>query len=298
MGRIRVYIVDDHTMVRDGLRAMLAPAADIELCGEAGDRETARREALALRPHVVLADVRLPDGSGVELIRELRSRDEHIRSVVLTSNPDVETFFQSVVAGAFGFLVKDVGRDELHDAIRTVAGGGTLIHAETVDELRSRSRNLPPTSQLLADLTGQEQRILWMVTDGMTNREIADELTLAEKTVRNYVSNILAKVGVRTARSWPRTSRPDVATSDPATRRGSATGQHHPLTPGDLDAGEFGVVGKGGVAVAGLLRLRDPQLHAPERWLRGQLGALQQPGRGPSAGRVLTSAGLLHSVYA
>lgn len=194
---LRVYVVDDHELVRDGVRGMLQSAPDIELCGESGDCATARREVLELHPDVTLVDVRLPDGSGVELIRELRSRDKSIRCVVLTSAADADAFFQSVVAGAYGYLVKDVSSQELRDAVRTVVAGHSLIRAETIDELRARARQLPPTDTMLRDLTGQEQRILWMVADGMTNREVAGELGLAEKTVRNYVSNILAKVGVR-----------------------------------------------------------------------------------------------------
>jgi two-component system, NarL family, response regulator DevR len=196
-GTLRVYIVDDHEMVRDGIRGMLGSADGIEVCGEAGDRATARREILALRPDLALVDVRLPDGNGIELIRELRSRDPQLRCVVLTSLPDGEAFFHSVVAGAYGYLVKDVSAPELEAAVRAVAAGETLIRPETIDELRRREREVPPSDELLRELTGQEQRILWMVTDGLTNREIAVELKLAEKTVRNYVTNILAKVGVR-----------------------------------------------------------------------------------------------------
>jgi two-component system, NarL family, response regulator DevR len=194
---LRVYVVDDHEMVRDGIRGMLDRAPGMAVCGEAGDRATARREILDARPDVALVDVRLPDGNGIELIRELRSRDPGIRCVVLTSLPDGEAFFHSVVAGAHGYLVKDVTADELETALRTVAAGGSLIRAETIDELRQREKRVPPADELLRDLTGQEQRILWMVTDGLTNREIAVQLKLAEKTVRNYVTNILAKVGVR-----------------------------------------------------------------------------------------------------
>jgi two-component system, NarL family, response regulator DevR len=196
-GTLRVYIVDDHEMVRDGIRGMLGTADGIVVCGEAADRATARREILALRPDVALVDVRLPDGNGIELIRELRSRDRKLRCVVLTSLPDGEAFFHSVVAGACGYLVKDVSAPELEAAVRAVAAGESLIRPETIDELRRREREVPPTDELLRELTGQEQRILWMVTDGLTNREIAVELKLAEKTVRNYVTNILAKVGVR-----------------------------------------------------------------------------------------------------
>jgi two-component system, NarL family, response regulator DevR len=195
---LRVYVVDDHEMVRDGIRGMLEGAAGMVVCGEAGDWATARREILALRPDVALVDVRLPDGSGIELIREVRSRDKELRCVVLTSLPDSDAFFHSVVAGAYGYLVKDVSADGLQEAVRRVAAGESLIAAETIEELRQRATQLSSSADdLLRDLTGQEQRILWMITDGLTNREIAVALDLAEKTVRNYVTNILAKVGLR-----------------------------------------------------------------------------------------------------
>jgi two-component system, NarL family, response regulator DevR len=192
-----VYVVDDHEMVRDGIRGMLESAPGLVVCGESGDYATARREILATRPDVSLVDVRLPDGSGIELIREVRSRDRELRCVVLTSLADSDAFFHSVVAGALGYLVKDVSAVELEKAVRRVAAGESLIGADTIEELRQRAKQLPPTDDLLRDLTGQEQRILWMITDGLTNREIAVELDLAEKTVRNYVTNILAKMGLR-----------------------------------------------------------------------------------------------------
>jgi two-component system, NarL family, response regulator DevR len=194
---IRVFVVDDHEMVRRGIHTMLEGVRDIIVCGEAGTFGEARRCLLLSRPHVALVDVRLPDGSGIELVRDLRSRKSDVRCAILTSIAGDEAFFQAVVAGASGYLLKDVGAGELQASIRALAAGESLIRPETIDNLRRRVDALPPEDELLRDLTGQEQRILRMVTDGMTNREIAGELKLAEKTVRNYVSNILAKVGMR-----------------------------------------------------------------------------------------------------
>lgn len=192
---VRVLVVDDHGLVREGIRSMLGDAPDIVCCADADTVAAARLAVREHRPDVALVDVRLPDGNGIELIRELRSRSD-LRCLVLTAVANDEAFFQAVVAGAHGYLVKDVGRDELARAIHTVAAGGSLITRATIDELRSRSRRQPPDDLLLKDLTGQERRILMMVAEGMTNREVALELGLAEKTIRNYVSTILAKVGL------------------------------------------------------------------------------------------------------
>lgn len=192
---IRVLVVDDHRLAREGIRSMLAADPSIEFCAEADTVASARQAVRDNRPDVALVDVRLPDGSGIELIRDLRSRDD-VRCVVLTSVANDEAFFQSVVAGAHGYLVKDVGPAELSAALRRVAAGESLINREAIDELRRRSRQQPPDDVLLKDLTGQERRILMMVAEGLTNRQVALELGLAEKTIRNYVSTILAKVGL------------------------------------------------------------------------------------------------------
>lgn len=192
---IRVLVVDDHGLVREGIRSMLVGVPGIDFCAEAGSVAAARTAVREHRPDVALVDVRLPDGNGIELIREVRSRTD-LRCLVLTAVANDEAFFQAVVAGAHGFLVKDVGREALARAIHTVAEGGSLITRDTIDELRRRSRQQPPDDLLLKDLTGQERRILMMVAEGMTNRQVALELDLAEKTIRNYVSTILAKVGL------------------------------------------------------------------------------------------------------
>jgi two-component system, NarL family, response regulator DevR len=193
----RVLVVDDHEVVRQGVRKALSGVSDIDLVSEAATAAEGLRGILAARPDVALVDVRLPDGSGVELIREIHSRQPQTRCIIFTSAADDEAFFQSVVAGCAGYLVKDVSMEELVAAIRTVAAGGSLVRREVIDDLRRRARTVPIEPDLFRHLTGQEQRILRMVTQGMTNREIAAELSLAEKTVRNYVSNILGKVGMK-----------------------------------------------------------------------------------------------------
>ena len=194
---VRVFLLDDHAVVREGVRAMLEANPGFQVTGEAGTAREGLAGIDATRPDVALVDVRLPDGSGLEVIREARSRRPEIRCVIFTSFSDDEAFFQSVVAGASGYLVKDVDASELTAALRAVANGQSLIRREVIDDLRRRATMLPPEEELLAGLTAQERRILGLVTEGMTNREIALRLSLAEKTVRNYVSNILAKVGMK-----------------------------------------------------------------------------------------------------
>ena len=196
-GDVSVFLLDDHTVVREGVRAMLEEAQGFRVAGEAGTAREGLAGIEATRPDVVLVDARLPDGNGVDVIREVRSRRPETRCVIFTSFTDDEAFFQSVVAGASGYLVKDVGAAELTAAVSAVAGGASLIRREVIDDLRRRATTLPPEDELLAELTAQERRILGMVAEGWTNREIALRLSLAEKTVRNYVSNILAKVGMR-----------------------------------------------------------------------------------------------------
>lgn len=194
---VRVFIVDDHAVVRGGVRYLLEQSGAVEVIGEAGTVAAALDGVAAGSPDVLIADVRLPDGNGVELVREVRSRFPEIRCVILTSFADDEAFFHAVVAGAAGYLVKDVDAVALVSAVQTVAAGGSLISRDVIDDLRRRATEVPPDDDLLSGLTPQERRILGMVTEGLTNREIAVKLSLAEKTIRNYVSNILGQVGMR-----------------------------------------------------------------------------------------------------
>lgn len=189
--------MDDHAIVREGIRKVLESVGGFTVTGESDSARESLERIAAAPPDVAVVDIRLPDGDGVELIREIRSRHPATRCIVLTSFADEQAFFHSVVAGAAGFLVKDAATDEIASSIRRVADGQELITTEMLDDLRARARDLPPDDQFLAVLTPQERRILGLVTDGLTNGEIAEELSLAEKTVRNYVSNILAKLGMK-----------------------------------------------------------------------------------------------------
>lgn len=187
--------MDDHPIVRSGLRRDLE-AADVEVMGEAGSAGEARDLILDLKPDVAIVDLRLPDGSGVEVVRHVRSQDPRIACIVFTSFSEDDAFFQAVVAGAAGFLLKDAAPATIIDHVRRAANGESLIRPELLDELRARPAEVPD-NVLFSNLSPQERRILGLVTSGATNREIAENLSLAEKTVRNYVSNILGKVGMK-----------------------------------------------------------------------------------------------------
>src|SRR4029453_16559292 len=195
---LRVMLVDDHEVVRDGIRAMLASENDIHVSAEAGTVREAVDEADRARPDVVVMDVRLADGSGIEATREIRARHPNTRVVMLTSFADDEALFASIMAGASGYVLKQVRGGELVRAIRTVGKGESLLDPAVtnavLDRLRKGKRLLE--DEKLARLSPQEERILGLVADGKTNKEIGDELHLAEKTVKNYVSSILSKLEV------------------------------------------------------------------------------------------------------
>lgn len=194
---VRVFVLDDHEVVRAGVRALLEETGVFDVVGEGSTVPEGLRGIMRTQPDVAIVDVRLPGGNGIELIREIRSRRPETRCVILTSFPDEDAFYQSVVAGAAGYVVKDVAQEELAAAVQRVASGESLLRPEVVDDLKQRARRLPPDDEFLADLTAQERRILRFVAVGMTNREIAHELSLAEKTVRNYMSNVLSKLGMK-----------------------------------------------------------------------------------------------------
>lgn len=192
-----VFLVDDHALLRAGIRTTLEDASDFTVVGEAGDVPSALRGIEHHTPDIALVDVRLPGGNGVELIREVRSRVVGTRCVILTSFADHHALYQSAMAGAQGFLLKDVPKAQLVESLRRVAAGESLISSETVQVLEAQTPYLPPEDELLGDLTPREREILGLIAEGRTNREIAEQLFLAEKTVRNYVSNILSKLGMR-----------------------------------------------------------------------------------------------------
>jgi two-component system, NarL family, response regulator DevR len=191
-------LVDDHEVVRDGVRALLETAEDIVICAEAGSVRQAIDEAERTRPDVVVMDVRLADGSGIEATREIRARRPKTQVLMLTSFADDEALFASIMAGASGYVLKQVKGGELVRAIRTVGKGESLLDpavtSAVLDRLRKGKHLLK--DEKLARLSPQEERILSLVADGKTNREIGEELHLAEKTVKNYVSSILSKLEV------------------------------------------------------------------------------------------------------
>jgi DNA-binding NarL/FixJ family response regulator len=194
--RIRVYLLDDHEVVRRGLRELLEAEADIEVVGESGLAQEAARRIPALRPHVAVLDGRLPDGSGIDVCREIRSRDPDIAALILTSYDDDEALFSAIMAGAAGYVLKQVRGNDLVDMVRRVAAGQSALDPAVTAQVLERLRNGPEEDQALAPLTAQERKILEHIGEGMTNRQIGEAMFLAEKTVKNYVSSLLAKLGL------------------------------------------------------------------------------------------------------
>jgi two-component system, NarL family, response regulator DevR len=193
--KIRVFLLDDHEIVRRGLRELLESEDDIEIVGESGLAQEAIRRIPALRPDVAVLDGRLPDGSGVDVCREIRSRHPEIAALILTSFDDDEALFSAIMAGAAGYVLKQVRGNDLVQTIRLVAAGKSTLDPAVTQQVLDRLRNGPTEDPALAALTTQERRILELIGEGMTNRQIADAMFLAEKTVKNYVSGLLAKLG-------------------------------------------------------------------------------------------------------
>jgi two-component system, NarL family, response regulator DevR len=195
---LRVMLVDDHEVVRDGIRAMLAEQDDIIVTAEAGSVREAVDEAARTRPDVIVMDVRLSDGSGIEATREIRAERPATKVLMLTSFADDEALFASIMAGASGYVLKQVRSNDLVRAIRSVGAGDSLLDPSmttaVLDRLRKGKHLM--RDERLARLSPQEERILTLIADGKTNKEIGDELQLAEKTVKNYVSSILSKLEV------------------------------------------------------------------------------------------------------
>lgn len=195
---VQVFLVDDHEVVRAGIRSLIESEEDLEVIGETGSAEEAVRRVRQAKPDVVILDVRLPDGSGVEVCRDIRSEDPDCKVLMLTSFADDDALFNSILAGASGFLLKQVRGTDLADAVRQVAAGRSLLDQGVHDRVLRRLRGETDDAEqnLLDQLTEQEQRILSLIAEGNTNRQIAEQVHLAEKTVKNYVSNILAKLGM------------------------------------------------------------------------------------------------------
>ncbi|MCU1393062.1 MAG: LuxR family transcriptional regulator [Ilumatobacteraceae bacterium] len=192
---IRVFLLDDHEVVRRGVRELLESAGDLEVVGEAGTAAEALQRVPATKPDVAILDVRLPDGTGIEVCRDLRSMMPDLKCLMLTSFNDDEALFDAIMAGAAGYVLKEVRGADLIQSVRRVAEGQSLLDPLVTSRVLDRLRN-PPRDSLTASLTPQESTILSHLADGMTNREIAAAMFLAEKTVKNYVSNLLAKLGM------------------------------------------------------------------------------------------------------
>jgi DNA-binding NarL/FixJ family response regulator len=194
--KISVFLLDDHEIVRRGVRELLESEPDIEVVGEAGTASSALARIPALRPQVAVLDVRLPDGDGVTVCREIRSRMPAVACLMLTSFGDDEALFEAIMAGAAGYVLKQIRGTDLVGAIRTVAAGGSLLDPEAASRVMRRMRDQAARADPLAGLTAQERRILELIGEGLTNRQIGEQLFLAEKTVKNYVSGLFAKLGM------------------------------------------------------------------------------------------------------
>jgi two-component system, NarL family, response regulator DevR len=193
---IRVFLLDDHELVRRGLRELLETEGDIEICGEAESAAEALSRIPPTRPDVAILDIRLPDGNGVEVCRDIRSRHPEISCLILTSFSDDDALFQAIMAGAAGYLLKQISGTDLVDAVRRVSAGQSLLDPGVTARVLERLRAGPETDERLARLTDQERRILDLIAEGLSNRQIAERVHLAEKTVKNYVSSVLAKLGM------------------------------------------------------------------------------------------------------
>ena len=193
---IGVFLLDDHEVVRTGLRALLEACDDIDVVGEADTVAEALIRIPEVQPDVAILDVRLPDGTGVEVCRDVRSTSPEIACVMLTSYADDEALIASILAGAAGYVLKQVGSLDLLDTIRRAGSGESLLDPALTDRVLERLREGPKTDPRLASLTPQERKILDLIAEGYTNRQIAENMFLAEKTVKNYVSNLLAKLGM------------------------------------------------------------------------------------------------------
>jgi DNA-binding NarL/FixJ family response regulator len=193
---IQVFLLDDHEVVRRGVADVLESDPGIKVIGEAKNAAEAMARVPALRPDVAVLDVRLPDGDGVTVCRELRSRMPELKVIMLTSYSDDEALFEAIMAGASGYLLKQILGQDLVTAVRTVAGGGSLLDPAATTAVLERMRRSAEPAGPLAKLSDQERTVLELIGEGLTNRQIGERMFLAEKTVKNYVSHLLAKLGL------------------------------------------------------------------------------------------------------
>lgn len=195
--RTRVFLLDDHEIVRRGIADLLSAEPDIEVVGEAGSAAEALARIPGARVDVAVLDARLPDGSGIDVCRDLRSARPDIGCLILTSYDDDEALFAAVMAGAAGYLLKEIRGSSLVDAIRQVAAGRSLMDPKVTGRLLARLRDGEPQDKRIQALTERDREILALITEGMTNRQIGEHLHLAEKTIKNYVSSLLAKLNMQ-----------------------------------------------------------------------------------------------------
>jgi two-component system response regulator DevR len=193
---IRLFLLDDHEVVRRGLKDLLDQEDDIEVVGETGLARDAAALIPVVKPDVAVLDARLPDGSGIEVCRDVRSIDPSIAVIILTSYDDDDALFAAIMAGAAGYVLKQVRGTDLVDAVRRVAAGQSLLDPAVTQRVLRRIREGEPADDPLQSLTKQERRILDLIGQGLTNRQIAGEMFLAEKTVKNYVTQLLSKLGL------------------------------------------------------------------------------------------------------
>jgi len=196
MDQIRVFLLDDHEVVRRGVRDLLESEGDVIVVGEASTAAEALARVPAVRPDVAVLDVRLPDGDGVTVCRDLRSQFPEMACLMLTSFADDEALFDSILAGAAAYVLKQVRRADILGAVRTIAGGGSLLDSGTTARVMQRLREQATATDPLSGLSEQERKVLELIGEGLTNRQIGERMFLAEKTVKNYVSNLLAKLGM------------------------------------------------------------------------------------------------------
>ena len=193
---IGVFLLDDHEIVRRGVRELLEAEPDIVVVGEAGTAASALARIPALRPDVAVLDVRLPDGDGVSVCRDIRSSMPEVACLMLTSFGDDEALFDAIMAGAAGYVLKQIRGTDLVGAVRAVASGQSLLDPEAASRVMRRMRDQASRADPLSGLTGQERRILELIGEGLTNRQIGAKMFLAEKTIKNYVSVLFAKLGM------------------------------------------------------------------------------------------------------
>jgi two-component system, NarL family, response regulator DevR len=195
--KIRIFILDDHELVRTGLKTLLDAEDDMDVVGQAATAQQGLEEIGTLLPDVAILDVRLPDGSGIEVCREIRSLYPDVSCLMLTSYADDDALFSAIMAGAAGYVLKEIGGSDLIGDIRRVSQGRSLIDANLSKDIFDRLRKSQKTEARLSSLSPQERRVLDLIAQGRSNRQIAEEIFLAEKTVKNYVSSLLAKLGMQ-----------------------------------------------------------------------------------------------------